>query len=382
MSLYIAHPLDDSLESINLYTFKNVDVSVTAINDLSEIGLLNEDDELIFLIPSSLITAYKFIQNKDLSHQINQANFISEVDLKIVGQVSDNEYLFHADNAFIINKNILTKINTSLSPLNASIYLFPEYFLNHSPGKDTVTQIDLKYLFSYSDGTGFAVNENFLDQYLDIICNDRPDFYPELSCSNENLKKRFEASSYQPLFSFSKLLKLNLIELPNFFKLKISIDLLKKKFDFSRGQIIVSIISLAIFMTAPSFLIYKNQANAKTYSSATFDIFKAINKDIKKVVSPKSQIDQLLKGIPDNLAKNTKLPNLNLFYKLGSKYLTRSSIDLTNSSAKITIESMPELQYRLIQGTSSQFGVSIVDANVDFKNGFVSGDIELRFDNE
>ena len=55
MSLYIAHPLDDSLESINLYTFKNVDVSVTAINDLSEIGLLNEDDELIFLIPSSLI---------------------------------------------------------------------------------------------------------------------------------------------------------------------------------------------------------------------------------------------------------------------------------------------------------------------------------------
>jgi hypothetical protein len=102
----------------------------------------------------------------------------------------------------------------------------------------------------------------------------------------------------------------------------------------------------------------------------------------KKVVSPKSQIDQLLKDIPDNLNVKTKLPNLDLFYNLSSKYLSRSSIDLNRFTATITIESMPELQYRLIQGASSKFGVTIVNSDIDFKNGFVDGEILLRFDNE
>ena len=135
-------------------------------------------------------------------------------------------------------------------------------------------------------------------------------------------------------------------------------------------------------ISAPNFLIYKNERNAKVYSSATFDIFKTINKDIKKLVSPKSQIDQLLKDIPDNLNTQTKLPNLDLFYNLSSKYLKRSSIDLDRSTATITIESMPELQYRFIQGASSKFGISIVNSDVDFKNGFVDGEILLGFDDE
>jgi hypothetical protein len=167
-----------------------------------------------------------------------------------------------------------------------------------------------------------------------------------------------------------------------FFKLKISLNLLLKKLAFSRPQIAACAISLIILISAPNFLIYKNERNAKVYSSATFDIFKTINKDIKKVVSPKSQIDQLLKDIPDNLNVKTNLPNLDLFYNLSSKYLSRSSIDLNRFTATITIESMPELQYRLIQGASSKFGVTIVNSDVDFKNGFVDGEILLRFDNE
>ena len=104
MSLYIAHPLDDFMESINLYTFNEGKELVRSIKDVSEIGALDDEDKLIFLIPSSLITSYKFIQNKELSTQVNLANFISEIDSKIVGQVSDNDYLFHEDNAFAINK--------------------------------------------------------------------------------------------------------------------------------------------------------------------------------------------------------------------------------------------------------------------------------------
>ena len=380
MSLYIAHPLDDFMESINLYTFNEGKELVRSIKDVSEIGALDDEDELIFLIPSSLITSYKFIQNKELSTQVNLANFISEIDSKIVGQVSDNDYLFHEDNAFAINKKTLLDINTSLSSLNGTIYLVPEYSLNRIRDIDVISQIGLKYLFSYSDGTGFGVGENFLDQYLDIVTNNKPDFHPTVSSLNNDLNKRFKIAN--SLFSFLKLSKSDLTLLPNFFKLKISLNLLLKKLAFSRPQIAACAISLIILISAPNFLIYKNERNAKVYSSATYDIFKTINKDIKKLVSPKSQIDQLLKDIPDNLNTKTNLPNLDLFYNLSSKYLTRSSIDLNKSSATITIESMPELQYRLIQGASSKFGISIVNSDVDFQNGFVDGEILLEFDNE
>ena len=380
MSLYIAHPLDDFMESINLYTFNEGRELIRSIKDVSEIGVLNDEDKLIFLIPSSLITSYKFVQNKELSTQVNLANFISEIDAKIVGQVSDNEYLFHEDNAFAINKKTLLDINTSLSSLSGTIYLVPEYSLNHIRDVDVISQIGLKYLFSYSDGTGFGVEEDFLNQYLDIVINNKPDFHPTVSSLNNDLNKRFKISN--SLFSFLKLSKSDLTLLPNFFKLKISLNLLLKKLAFSRSQIAACAISLIILISAPNFLIYKNERNAKVYNSATFDIFKTINKDIKKLVSPKSQIDQLLKDIPDNLNTKTNLPNLDLFYNLSSKYLTRSSIDLNKSSATITIESMPELQYRLIQGASSKFGISIVNSDVDFQNGFVDGEILLEFDNE
>lgn len=380
MSLYIAHPLDDFMESINLYTFNEGKELVSSIKDVGEIGVLDDEDKLIFLIPSSLITSYKFVQNKELSTQVNLANFISEIDAKIVGQVSDNEYLFHEDNAFAINKKTLLDINTSLSSLNGTIYLVPEYSVNHIRDIDVISQIGLKYLFSYSDGTGFGVEENFLNQYLDIVINNKPDFHPLVSSLNNDLNKRFKISNSP--FSFLKLSKSDLTLLPNFFKLKMSLNLLLKKLAFSRYQIAACAISLIILISAPNFLIYKNERNAKVYSSATFDIFKTINKDIKKLVSPKSQIDQLLKDIPDNPNTKTNLPNLDLFYKLSSKYLTRSSIDLNKSSATITIESMPELQYRLIQGASSKFGISIVNSDVDFQNGFVDGEILLEFDNE
>jgi|TARA_B110000240_G_scaffold25963_1_gene26706 hypothetical protein len=380
MSLYIAHPLDDFMESINLYTFNEGKELVSSIKDVAEIGVLDDEDKLIFLIPSSLITSYKFVQNKELSTQVNLANFISEIDAKIVGQVSDNEYLFHEDNAFAINKKTLLDINTSLSSLSGTIYLVPEYSLNHIRDVDVISQIGLKYLFSYSDGTGFGVEEDFLNQYLDIVINNKPDFHPTVSSLNNDLNKRFKISN--SLFSFLKLSKSDLTLLPNFFKLKISLNLLLKKLAFSRSQIAACAISLIILISAPNFLIYKNERNAKVYNSATFDIFKTINKDIKKLVSPKSQIDQLLKDIPDNLNTKTNLPNLDLFYNLSSKYLTRSSIDLNKSSATITIESMPELQYRLIQGASSKFGISIVNSDVDFQNGFVDGEILLEFDNE
>ncbi|MDC1424248.1 hypothetical protein N8193_00810 [Gammaproteobacteria bacterium] len=382
MSLYIAHVQDDSFESINLYNCHEPDKAVISVNGIKGIKGLSDEDDLIFLLPSNLVTSYKFIQNKDISTQINLANFISEIDSKLVGQVSDNEYIFHDKNVFVIDKKTLLEINTSLSTINASIFLIPEYFANPISGLDSITQLNNKLLFHYSDGTGFGIDEYFLDQYLDIVLNNKPDYEPTIFASNKILSDRFKKSTPFEGFSFSSFLKVDLKNLPNLFKQQISFELLKNKLSFSKLQAAACLVSSIVLLSAPSFLIYKNNSDALIYTSATYNIFKSINKDIKKVVAPKAQIDELVNGVPKGAAPNIKLPNLDIFYTLGSKYLTKSSINLETSVASIAIDSMPEIQFSLMQSASSQFNIYIIDKDVTSINGLVSGVIELRLTNE
>ena len=382
MSLYIAHVQDDSFESINLYNCHEPDKAVISVNGIKGIKGLSDDDDLIFLLPSNLVTSYKFIQNKDISTQINLANFISEIDSKLVGQVSDNEYIFHDKNVFVIDKKTLLEINTSLSTINASIFVIPEYFANPISGLDSITQLNNKLLFHYSDGTGFGIDEYFLDQYLDIVLNNKPDYEPTIFASNKILSDRFKKSTPFEGFSFSSFLKVDLKNLPNLFKQQISFELLKNKLSFSKLQAAACLASSIVLLSAPSFLIYKNNSDALIYTSATYNIFKSINKDIKKVVAPKAQIDELVNGVPKGAAPNIKLPNLDIFYTLGSKYLTKSSINLETSVASIAIDSMPEIQFSLMQSASSQFNIYIIDKDVTSINGLVSGVIELRLTNE
>ena len=382
MSLYIAHVQDDSFESINLYNCHEPDKAVISVNGIKGIKGLSDDDDLIFLLPSNLVTSYKFIQNKDISTQINLANFISEIDSKLVGQVSDNEYIFHDKNVFVIDKKTLVEINTSLSTINASIFLIPEYFANPISGLDSITQLNTKLLFHYSDGTGFGIDEYFLDQYLDIVLNNKPDYEPTIFASNKILSDRFKKSTPFEGLSFSSFLKVDLKNLPNLFKQQLSFELLKNKLSFSKFQAAACLASSIVLLSAPSFLIYKNNSDALIYTSATYNIFKSINKDIKKVVAPKAQIDELVNGVPKGAAPNIKLPNLDIFYTLGSKYLTKSSINLETSVASIAIDSMPEIQFSLMQSASSQFNIYIIDKDVTSINGLVSGAIELRLTNE
>jgi len=382
MSLYIAHVQDDSFESINLYNCHEPDKAVISVNGIKGIKGLSDDDDLIFLLPSNLVTSYKFIQNKDISTQINLANFISEIDSKLVGQVSDNEYIFHDKNVFVIDKKTLLEINTSLSTINASIFVIPEYFANPISGLDSITQLNTKLLFHYSDGTGFGIDEYFLDQYLDIVLNNKPDYEPTIFASSKILSDRFKKSTPFEGFSFSSFLKVDLKNLPNLFKQQISFELLKNKLSFSKLQAAACLASSIVLLSAPSFLIYKNNSDALIYTSATYNIFKSINKDIKKVVAPKAQIDELVNGVPKGAAPNIKLPNLDIFYTLGSKYLTKSSINLETSVASIAIDSMPEIQFSLMQSASSQFNIYIIDKDVTSINGLVSGVIELRLTNE
>ncbi|MDA9867417.1 hypothetical protein OAN62_03115 [Gammaproteobacteria bacterium] len=382
MSLYIAHILNINADSINVYEQTNSKSSMFNISSLAELNLLNESDRLLVLIPSSTVTSYEFEENKSLSKQINIANFISEVDSTFADPVSNNDYFLHNNAAYVVDKFFLKNLNTSLSELNTNIYVLPEYLINVVEGNDVITEFEGRFMFSYSNKTGFALDHNSLSQYIEIVLNKNPNFNPLIFSTNKDLLNRFGEKVKNKSFDISSIDLSDINNLPNFFKLQISLSLFNKKMNLSKIQIAISLLALFIVMAGPKYLIYKNNTNAKIYSSSTFSIFKAIDKDLNRVIAPKSQIDQILEQLPESNFSSVELPNLDIFLKFGANYISDISIDVNTSVISIKINSMPDFQFNILKNNAERFNINIINDDLNSIDGFINGILKVGYKNE
>ena len=382
MSQYIAHILNINADSINVYEQTNSKSSMFNISSLAELNILNESDSLLVLIPSSTVTSYEFEENKSLSKQINIANFISEVDSSFADPVSNNDYFLHNNAAYVVDKFFLKNLNTSLSELNTKIYVLPEYLINVVEGNDVITEFEGRFMFSYSNKTGFALDHNSLSQYIEIVLNKNPNFNPLIFSTNNDLLNRFGEKVINKSFDISSIDLSDINNLPNFFKLQISLSLFSKKMNLSKIQIAISLLALFIVMAGPKYLIYKNNTNAKIYSSSTFSIFKAIDKDINRVIAPKSQIDQILEQLPESNFSSVELPNLDIFLKYGANYISDISIDVNTSVISIKINSMPDFQFNILKNNAERFNINIINDDLNSIDGFINGILKVGYRNE
>ena len=382
MSQYIAHILNNNADSINVYEQTNPKSSMFNISSLAELNILNESDSLLVLIPSSTVTSYEFEENKSLSKQINIANFISEVDSSFADPVSNNDYFLHNNAAYVVDKFFLKDLNTSLSELNANIYVLPEYLINVVAGNDVITEFEGRFMISYSNKTGFASDYNSLSQYIDVVLNKNPNFNPLIFSTNKDLLKRFGKKVINQSFDISSIDLSDINNLPNFFNLQFSLRLFNKKMNLSKIQIALSLLALFIVMAGPKYLIYENNTNAKIYSSSTFSIFKAIDKDVNRVIAPKSQIDQILEQLPESNFSSIELPDLDIFLKYGSKYISDISIDVNTSVVSIKINSMPDFQFNILKNNAERFNIDIINDDLNSIDGFINGILEVGYSNE
>ena len=382
MSQYIAHILNINADSINVYEQTNSKSSMFNISSLAELNILNESDSLLVLIPSSTVTSYEFEENKSLSKQINIANFISEVDSSFADPVSNNDYFLHNNAAYVVDKFFLKNLNTSLSELNTKIYVLPEYLINVVEGNDVITEFEGRFMISYSNKTGFALDHNSLSQYIEIVLNKNPNFNPLIFSTNKDLLNRFGEKVINKSFDISSIDLLDINNLPNFFKLQISLSLFSKKMNLSKIQIAISLLALFIVMAGPKYLIYENNTNAKIYSSSTFSIFKAIDKDVNRVIAPKSQIDQILEQLPESNFSSVELPNLDIFLKYGANYISDISIDVNTSVISIKINSMPDFQFNILKNNAERFNINIINDDLNSIDGFINGILKVGYRNE
>ena len=381
MNFYIAHILDSSLDKINLYNVTDKNSSKKILNSISDLEKINDAESLLVLLPSTEVTSYEFNKNESLSEQINIANFISDVDTNFIDSVSDNEYFLNNNAAYVVNKSFLTNLNQYLSNLSFKVCVAPEYLINSDKSSDVISEIDNKFIFSYKNNSGFSVTKENLKQYLDIVINYNPDYEPKIFSSNEELKKRFKSDNKNYEFNFTDVNKDVVSSLPNFFKINMSLGFIIKKMKFSSMQLAATALTLLFLIVSPNYLIQKNIQNTKSYNQAILKIFNAISPDINRVVAPKNQIDQILKNTPVENQATIDLPNLDLFFKYGEKYISDISIDVTNSSAKVKISSMPSLQFNILKTGVEKLNISILDSSLEIKDGSVSGVLTLRYQN-
>ena len=381
MNLYIAHILTSNCDEIHLCNVTDKNEPKKILNSIKELFYIKNIEQLLVLIPASEVTSYKFIKNKSLADQVNIANFISDIDINLIDSVSDNEYVLSDEAAYVVNKNFITNLNDQLSHLNYKVIITPEYLINSSEHYDSITQIENTFMFSYKDKTGFAVSDDNLNQYLDIVSNDKPDFNPEIFSTDENLNNKYKSSEASKKFDLQDVSIEKIKSLPNLFKMNLTLSLIIKKMNFTKTQLAASILSLFLISFTPYYLIYKNNYQSQIYKDATLDIFSSISKDIKRVVAPKNQIDQILKNAPKKLQAETKLPDLELFFKYGENYFSEIIIDAQSSNVRITINEMPSLQFNILKSISEKFNIKILDQNIEINNDKINGLIDLQYEN-
>ena len=381
MNFYIAHILSSNLDVIHLYNITNKNESKKILNSITQLDEINDAELLLVLIPASEVTSYEFIQNNSLSEQINIANFISDVDSNFIDSVSDNEYFLYEGAGYVVNKSFLLNLNHHLSSLNYKVCVSPEYLINSFEDSDSITQIDKIFMFAYKNNCGFSISDKNLNQYLELVVNDKPNYEPSIYSSNIDLNNKFNSENQNKDFVFQDVDIAKIKSLPNFFKINLSLNLVIKKMNFSRAQLMSSILAVLFLILTPNYLVYKNKQDTQVYVNATFNIFSSLSKDINRVVAPRNQIDQILENVPINSTPDIKLPNLELFFKYGEKYISDITVDVNDSSAKVKINSMPSIQFNILKTGAEKLNITISEQNIETTDGNINGILNLKYEN-
>ena len=385
MNTIVAYPDNLSFSNGKYHQSSDNYKQTNTFSNLNEFDALSQKDTLIYLVPSSIISSYVFENNQNLSKQNNLANFISDIDSFIVDDISKNEFFIFNENSFVINKTLYEELNSILNTLNCKVLVLPDYFLNRQSGKDTITEFNKKFLFSFKNGTGSSIEYDSLNQYIETVKINYPDFDPIIYCDSD--VKVLKAFKIRKKFNISDFVKNKNDKEPNLFKFEVSIKNIFNKLNFTRMELYLCTFLIFCSLSLPYLFVSQNNKQISIYESETFNIFKAIDKNTNRVVTPKIQIDQLINQISltplaeiDNPISN--FSNLNFLVSLGENYLKSVDIDFNSNEAVLSLESLPEIQYRLIKNTVGSLNVEIISENVASNENLISGEIKIGFYNE
>ena len=374
MITYIAQSFSNSYQDIVLYKYINGNLASKTSTTTSDLkNIIDEESDLIYLIPSLLVSSYVNDVGTDKN---SEAAFLSDKEDNIVDDISNVAIKISDKFGYLINKTLIDDINNNLSAVRSKTFVYPDYLLFKSEG-DSIFFNEENAIIHYADGTGTSVNKNYVDQYIELIKTER-EFNPKLYTSDANASNDLE---YVELSKLHEELINSHQEFDTLFKFKYSISSILNKSSLSKLQISVMAICLISLISLPPLILGSIKKNTNTYKAETAKLFNSISNNITRVIEPRSQIDSLL-GEKFNTRNEIEIPNIDFIYRLGGIYVNKIDIDFKINTATVQIQEMPKMQLSLITSMGDTFGIKVIDQNLQESSSGASGTIVISFPNE
>ena len=385
MDTFVAYPNNLDFNQGSFHRSSDNYKKVSNFSDIKDFLTLSHTDKLIYLLPSSAIGSYAFERNDNLSTQNNLANFISDIDSFIVNDVSENEFFLFENIGFVMDKRLYNELNRSLNQLKCKVILIPDYFLNKKFDTNTITEFNNRFLFSFNDGTGSSTDKDSLAQYLDTVKSIYINFEPNVFI-NKSIKE-LDGYNQNKNISIAKFISSINDNLPNLFKFEFSFQNIFNKLNFSRIEIYACLFLITSIIALPYIFTAQNNKQMNIYETEIFNIFKMIDKNTKRVITPKIQIDQLIEQIPgssrlQSSRNESKFDNFGFMISLGEKYIEAIKIDFSSNQATLNIEKLPQIQYAVVKNSVDTLNINIIDENIITENNEISGEIKIELKDE
>ena len=384
MNRYLLHNLSNNHNEVEAFhyvedTFQSK--KQFHIDDISK--YISSDSEIFYFIPSSKISSIKIDATKDDTDETIRARLLSDMDDFIVNDISKNEIFIHRnsklDLAIVINKSYLISLTKKLRSTGSKIFICPEHMLSFLKDEASIFQIADRIIFSLSAGEGFSQNELNLDDYVNLLKQERKNFLPKLYINNSTLVKNFKDSEIKDI-SLETLHLLFIKEhsiLPNLYRSGFHLDYWIKRYQINKLDLALAIAATSLLVIYPISSTFLNNSYADEYKNETISIFKKINPNIKRVVNPRRQIDEILNSYNLEQASNLSISGLDSIKRLDIPEITKLYMDINKSEAQLTLSGLGSNQYQFLINLLPQANLNLITEDVKTSNGKVSGLITI-----
>jgi hypothetical protein len=384
MNRYLLHNLSNNHNEVEAFhyvedTFQSK--KQFHIDDISK--YISSDSEIFYFIPSSKISSIKIDATKDDTDETIRARLLSDMDDFIVNDISENEIFIHRnsklDLAIVINKSYLISLTKKLRSTGSKIFICPEHMLSFLKDEASIFQIADRIIFSLSAGEGFSQNELNLDDYVNLLKQERKNFLPKLYINNSTLVKNFKDSEIKDI-SLETLHLLFIKEhsiLPNLYRSGFHLDYWIKRYQINKLDLALAIAATSLLVIYPISSTFLNNSYADEYKNETISIFKKINPNIKRVVNPRRQIDEILNSYNLEQASNLSISGLDSIKRLDIPEITKLYMDINKSEAQLTLSGLGSNQYQFLINLLPQANLNLITEDVETSNGKVSGLITI-----
>ena len=138
---------------------------------------------------------------------------------------------------------------------------------------------------------------------------------------------------------------------------------------------VIAITALCLTVAYPLVTTYLNNSYADQYKNETVNLFKKINPNIKKVVNPRRQIDEILNSY--NLVKTNRISisGMDSLKVLDIPQLTKVFMNVETSEATLTLSELGSNQFKFLMTLLPQSNLILIQDNTEIVNGKVSGTV-------